>query len=66
MTQAPSQASLIRIKPQSNIYTLLIILAVLAMGVTVGIAMWSLMSPTPQGYGLSFESLFKPFELPPS
>ncbi|MDY6913684.1 MAG: hypothetical protein SVT52_04415 [Planctomycetota bacterium] len=64
MTQLPSQEPVVQVKPQANIYTLLLIVAVLALAVTIGIVIWSLLSPPPEGYGLTFESLFKPFEQP--
>ena len=58
MTQAPMQP-VTRAKPQSNIYTLLIIIAVVVLGATIGISMYRLMAQPPQGYGLSFGQLFE-------
>ena len=66
MTRAPSQGPVIQVKPQPNVYTVLLIVAVLFMAVTVGMVMYNLMSPvsrldgSPGGYGLSFGELFKP------
>ena len=66
MTRAPSQGPVIQVKPQPNVYTVLLIVAVLFMAVTVGRVMYNLMSPVSRpdglagGYGLSFSELFKP------
>ena len=51
-----------RVEP--NIYTLLLIIAILALAITVGVVLWNLLAPTPDGYGMSFGDLFTPFELP--
>jgi len=68
MTQLPSQAPVVEVKPQPNIYTLLLIVAIIALGTTVGIVMHNLMSPVVRsdggagGYGMSFGDLFETLE----
>ncbi len=51
-----------RVEP--NIYTLLLIIAILALALTVGVVLWNLLATPPDGYGMSFGDLFTPFELP--
>jgi len=57
MTQLPTQGPAGG-PPQPNVYTLLLIVANLALMVTIGVALWALMSES--GYGLSFGQLFQP------
>jgi len=64
MTQVPPHAPVILAKPQPNIYTLLLILTILALGVTVGIVLYNLLAPVPGGYGLEFGAMFDPSKLP--
>jgi len=60
MTQQPIKA-----RPQPNIYTVLIIVAILILGVTVGLVLNNLLTPTAQGgYGLEFGMLFDHSKLP--
>ncbi len=56
MTQLPQQQPMINAKPQADIYSLLLIVAILALATTIGFVMWNLMST----YGLEFEEIFKP------
>ncbi|HOD81163.1 MAG: hypothetical protein BWX88_02428 [Planctomycetes bacterium ADurb.Bin126] len=61
MTQQP-----IKVKPQPNIYTVLIIVAILILGATVGLVMNNLMTPTEKGgYGLEFGMILDHSKLPP-
>jgi hypothetical protein len=53
MLPQPSGA-VVRVKPQPDIYTLLVILAVLVMAVAVGFVAHNLMV----NYGLTFQQLF--------
>ncbi len=59
MTQAPSQGAVVQIKPQPNVYTILLIVAIIAMGVTIGVVLHNLMADPPVGYGLTFGELFQ-------
>ena len=57
MTQIPSpQQNIVSPKPQPNIYTVLLIVALLCMTLTVAFGLRNLMSAN--GYGLSFGDLF--------
>ena len=64
MTQLPSQGQVVRVKPIPNIYTLLIIVAILVLAITIGIVLYNLLSASPSGYGLSFSDLFNPSDIP--
>ena len=59
MTQLPTNGSA-EARPQPNVYTVLLIVAILVMTVTIGLAVYKLTGDT--GYGLTFGQLFKPFE----
>lgn len=50
----------VTVKPQPDIYTLLLILAVLALGSVVGYLIYNLMTV----YGLTFQELFTGQEIP--
>ncbi len=63
MTQM-SSGSVIRVKPQPNIYTILLVVAILVVSVTLGLVLYKLMSPLPNGYGLEFGDIFKPWQKP--
>jgi len=68
MTQLSSQTPVVEVKPQPNIYTLLLIVAIIALGTTIGIVMHNLMSPVVRpdgsagGYGMSVGDLFETLE----
>lgn len=66
MTQlAGEPGAAITVKPQSNIYTLLVAIAIVALLVTVVVVLYGLLTPVEQGgYGLEFGSLFDPDKLP--
>jgi hypothetical protein len=64
MTQVPSQGPVIEIKPEPNVYTVLLLVAILVLIVAIGAALWKLTSPPPTGYGLEFSELFKAFTPP--
>jgi hypothetical protein len=46
----------------ANVYTVLIVVALLALWVGIGFTANRLMSPAPAGYGLSVGMLFQPAE----
>ena len=57
MTQLPQQQPPgAQMKPKPNIYTLLLAVSVIILGVTVGVLIWNLTSV----YALEFGDLFKP------
>ncbi len=68
MSEIPreSQRPVVRLRPQPDIYTVLLVIAIVAMAATLGIVLWNLLSPPPDGYGLPFSALFDPSKLPPT
>jgi hypothetical protein len=62
MATIPSAQSGSRAQPQPNVYTVLLIVAVLALLATLVVTLWTLMAPMPGGYGLKFEDLFAPLK----
>ena len=65
MTQIPSGGPVVQVKPQPNVYTVLLVVTIIVLAVTIGLVLHNLMSPvttpdgSPGGYGLSFGDLFK-------
>lgn len=55
MTQM-SRGPVVTVKPQPNIYTLLLIVAIVMLGIGLGVVMHNLMA----NYGLEFGQLFDP------
>jgi len=64
MTQLPLQGPVVQVKPQPGIYTLLLIVAILALAATIGIVLYNLLSSLPDGYGLEFGALIDASKLP--
>ena len=64
MTQASGEQPVVTVKPQPNLYTVLMIVAIIALGVSIGLVLHNLMSAPPDGYGLSFGALFDAKKLP--
>jgi hypothetical protein len=62
MSQMPGRNPVITVKPQPNIYTLLVIVAIIMLAVGLGLVLHNLMVD----YGLSFSQVFDPrsIELP--
>ena len=59
-TVPPSPEKVVKGKPLPNVYTVMVIIGVLALGVTIGFVLFNLLSPVDQGgYGLDFGSLFE-------
>lgn len=55
----------VTVKPQADIYTLLLIVAIIALGVAVGMVLYNLLTPVAEGgYGLDFGAIFDPSKLP--
>lgn len=67
MTELQSRQPVVSVKPQSDIYTLLVIVTILALAVAAGMALYDLISP--EGYGMRFGDIFLPLKemknLPP-
>jgi hypothetical protein len=60
MSQSSGE-NIVEVKPAVNVYTGLILLAIIALGVGIYFVVMSLFSPAPQGYGYQkFEDLFVP------
>lgn len=58
MTQLP-QAPTIQVRPQPTVYTVLLLVAILALLVAIGVVLWRLMSAMPTGYALTVKQLFE-------
>ena len=54
MTQLPQQQQVVRATPQANVYTILLVVAVLALAATIGVVVWNLMDT----YALSIGQIF--------
>jgi hypothetical protein len=67
MSQIASEpGSAVTVTPQSNIYTLLVVIAIVALLVTISVVLHALLTPVEQGgYGLEFGAIFDPGKLPP-
>lgn len=52
----------VEVKASPNVYTVLIIIALLSLLATIGIAGNRLMKPAPEGYGMEVGQMFSPFE----
>jgi hypothetical protein len=63
MSQLPAQGPVIEVRPQPNVYTILLMVAVVALAAAVSVAAWKLMSQPPVGYGLQLGDLFKSFSM---
>ena len=55
MTMIPPEGPVVKIKPQSNVYTVLLAVGVVFLVVAIGIVVYDLMTT----YGLSFGQLFQ-------
>ena len=64
MTQSPTNASeaAVEVRPRANVYTVLVVVAVLALGFTLGWVLWHLMSQPPDGCGMKLSDLFEPLK----
>ena len=66
MAQIPSRSSLVEVKAQPNMYTIMLIVAILVLAITIGLVLYNLLSPVilldgqPGGYGMEIGDLFKP------
>jgi len=64
MSQVPIQARAVQVKPQPNVYTILVIVAVLALAVTIGVSLYCLLAPLPKGCALPFGELLGKVKVP--
>ncbi len=66
MTQNSGNAPTIEVKPQPDVYTVLLLVAIIAMGVALGLCLHNLLTPLIDGgYGLEFKQLINfPEKLP--
>jgi ABC-type tungstate transport system substrate-binding protein len=64
MTQMQSGSPVVEVRPQANIYTVLLVVAILVLAVTVGVVLYNLLSAVGPdgGYGLEIGDLFKPLD----
>lgn len=60
----PTERNIAKIKAGPNIYTVLLIIAILVLWVGIGFTANRLMSDPPAGYGLSVGDMFSPAEEP--
>lgn len=66
MAQILSRSSLAEVKAQPNIYTIMLIVGILALAMTIGLVLYNLLSPVildgqPGGYGMQVGDLFRAF-----
>lgn len=59
MTQLTSNAPVVEIKPQPNVYTVLLLIAIVVLVVTLGIVLHTLMAAPGAGYGLSLGNILQ-------
>ena len=60
MAELRSGQPVVSVKPQSDVYTLLVIVAILALAVAIGLTVYDLMSP--EGYGMKLGDIFSPLK----
>ena len=64
MTHLPIQGQTLPGKSGPNVYTALLLVAILTLIVAAAVLIHYLTAPLPNGYGLSFSELFGSAELP--
>lgn len=60
MTELQSKQPVVKAKPQPNIYTLLMVVAIITLGATIALVLCNLTSSG--GYDMSFAELFGPLK----
>ena len=64
MSQIPTERNVAKIQAGPNVYTVLLIVAILILWIGIGFTANRLMSDPPSGYGLSVGEMFSPAEEP--
>jgi hypothetical protein len=64
MTRANSEQPVVTVKPVPDVYTVLMVVAILALSLAIGLVLHSLLSASPDGYGMTFGSIFDSSKLP--
>jgi len=60
MAKTPQESRIVEVKPQPNVYTVLLVIAVLSLLVATGLGLRRLLSPLEDGgYGLTFNQLIE-------
>ncbi len=60
MAELGSDQPVVSVKPQSDVYTVLVIVTILALAVAIGLTLYDLMSP--KGYDMGFGDIFAPLK----
>ncbi|MFW6133800.1 MAG: hypothetical protein ACOC8F_07870 [Planctomycetota bacterium] len=63
MSQASTQEQsgpVIPVKPAPNVYTVLLIISVLALCVGIGVVLWRMTGSLPDGFGVPLKDVFQP------
>ena len=62
MAQLPNQPAVVQVKRQPNIYTVLLIVAILALAITIGFVLYNLMAEmgSDGGYDMTLGEIFNP------
>lgn len=60
MTSLPPGGTGVRSQPPPNIYTVLLLVAVVALLAALIVTLWTLLSPLPNGYGMELGHFFGP------
>ena len=64
MTEVPSSLQahgpVIPVRPQPNVYTVLLLIAIVALCVAIGAVIWRLTAVMPAGYDLGLKHIFRP------
>ncbi len=64
MTQMPEERNVAKVEAGPNVYSVLLIIAILALWVGIGFAAKRLMADPPAGYGVSVGEMFSPAQEP--
>lgn len=61
MSQTPNNPNVVYVPPRANVYTILIVVAILALVGAIAVVLMKLMGEPPVGYGLELGDLWSPF-----
>jgi len=62
MTQLPPESPVIEVSPGPNVYTILLLVAIIVLAAGIAAAFWKLTSPLPVGYGLTIKEFLDPIK----